>query len=1674
MRDVILRTLCALAIFLLLSSWRSLPGYQYAAHAAPQPGASTQSAASDKSPTQTAPLGVGLAQRGDTRLRVLGTEIATVRQSSTSAPAYRRLAVDLEYTNLRPATPYRVDLSKFTVLVDGGHYVYGPDRTDADASPSFATQHVFAPLEPVAGRLVFLIPERTGDLTLVHFTEAGPVALDLTPDLAPPAPESPLAAPAEARPLRAALYGAAPPGALPGEDGRYVVVDLALTLLADEPLTSAMYDTEGLVVLRDDSGRQYRPAPVWRSLERPLRKPELWAGQPTRGQVAFLIGDVEPPPKSLTLEIYGGQTPISFQLPDFALQASVLAGKKATVTLTSPPAVAAPPATVGPEKGTTKLSSPPPAPSTATPAKGTRAAPQDEKGPVTGFNIALAALGGKIESYTSQYDSGQWAATNLLDGFLFTPVLDRGGWTCRPCGWSSKGGEFPHEIILSFHRGREARVSAVVIDSATYTTAGEQKLDRVPKDVEIWVSTDTPTTGFTKVAGAELPRRAVEHRIAFTPVRAKYLKVVLLSNYGGGYTQAGEIKVIEARDGAPSIVADVPKNLALPQLGGALVRFTSQGGRDDVVHQLVDADTGTRGWRSEGGYLPQEFVFSFSGGGTALIDRIVLNPKTGHDPSTWPKVVAVSVSTESPLDGFEDVGRFTLGQRPVDQEFTVDRAARFLKLRILENFGAKFTSLGEVKIIEGTAGDYRSILTRAPEQAAAARGREARLDIDEARLLMEAEPNDTLAQANLLQLDRFTRGSINPLGEQDHFAIPLPDDRPLMLSLELIGRPNIRTSLALLDEGGNSLHRFDPSRAVAERKTFSWLVPKGDRALRVTEPPVSMVLIWDTSGSMKGRTEDLQGAVRAYLGHVRPTERLNLIRFSGKVEVLLPEFTSDPERLLAATEGKFLAKGGTALFDAIKKGIELLDGVAGNRAIVVMTDGADTQSRLKYPEFWALLEEKRIRLYTIGLGAGLRAYLPTIAATGERVLGHVATAMRGRFYFARTSEELAGIYRQIADELQSLSAYYLKPSLSRGPGKLSVVSTGELIAGIAAPRFELILDASGSMREKKRLIDERLKIDVAKDVMTRIIEELPAQSEVALRVYGHRVREYDQGDCEDSELLFRFQKVDKRRLTDAVRAIEVKAGTTPLAYSLVQAAKDLADTPGDKVIVLVTDGEEYCGGSPEEVAKTLVEHGMRLRVEVVGFALADEAVKREMERVAEVTGGRLHDARDAKGLRRAIREALAAPYDVLDAAGARVAGGAVNRGAIGLPEGIFTVAIRTADKPIEIANVRIVHNEVTKIALRKEGQQITQQVLGPAKPEEAVWAADIAAKPAQMRRTGTAAPAGGPERLAQLKEALAGLERELEAARANRPKRSSGAQVAADTRIRHAQRLLVQLGFDPGPVDGLWGGKTGRAVERFQAWYPPGGLAPSGKLDDPTYQALMEATARGLRFGTPARDPRFAPIERAMDDAMGEVLVDKVMDDFDRSLLRHLFASNPSRRASTRWVNPQTGKEFAATAEPAATSGGMRCRAIEVVVDPALRTRPVPLTACERGGKWDIERAGGTTAAKAHPWLFPSGKEPTTPHAVAPVPATAVPLSVDRHLKGLLFRRTPRGLLVLSIRETPDGLRVNDLITHINDRPASDPRAFVDAINLLRGSAAGDVKLMVERGGALVRFVVTN
>jgi Ca-activated chloride channel homolog len=207
--------------------------------------------------------------------------------------------------------------------------------------------------------------------------------------------------------------------------------------------------------------------------------------------------------------------------------------------------------------------------------------------------------------------------------------------------------------------------------------------------------------------------------------------------------------------------------------------------------------------------------------------------------------------------------------------------------------------------------------------------------------------------------------------------------------------------------------------------------------------------------------------------------------------------------------------------------------------------------------------------------------------------------------------------------LIALSA--LLGTASLGTTASARTGTGESTTHDAPPRLQLVLDASGSMREQAQ---GGTRLEVAKKALADVVRNLPAEAETGLRVYGATV---DSGPraCTDSQEVVEPATGNRAELLRAVR--DHKAlGETPIGYALQEAAKDLGDG-GRRTIVLVSDGEPTCEPDPCAVARQLTQQGVGLKVDVVGLDVS-AAVRERLTCIADAGNGTYYDADDAPTL----------------------------------------------------------------------------------------------------------------------------------------------------------------------------------------------------------------------------------------------------------------------------------------------------------------------------------------------------------------------------------------------------------------------------------------------------------
>jgi len=229
-----------------------------------------------------------------------------------------------------------------------------------------------------------------------------------------------------------------------------------------------------------------------------------------------------------------------------------------------------------------------------------------------------------------------------------------------------------------------------------------------------------------------------------------------------------------------------------------------------------------------------------------------------------------------------------------------------------------------------------------------------------------------------------------------------------------------------------------------------------------------------------------------------------------------------------------------------------------------------------------------------------------------------------------------------------------------------------------AKNVELILDCSNSMWGQ---IGKEAKIIIARNVLGQIINGLPEKMNVGLRLYGHRYEIKDQRACTDTELIAAIGPLKKMYLIETINKINPK-GKTPLVYSVLEAVKDF-EKIAKGTIILISDGIESCNGDINSIAPALKEAGFELKVHIVGFDIKEAEARKELEAIAESTGGKYLDAKDSGELLSALEQTLQIEFALLDEKGEIRATGFVGRGPVKVKPGNYTLRLMLEPKPLE-------------------------------------------------------------------------------------------------------------------------------------------------------------------------------------------------------------------------------------------------------------------------------------------------------------------------------------------------------------------------------------------------------
>jgi VWFA-related protein len=377
------------------------------------------------------------------------------------------------------------------------------------------------------------------------------------------------------------------------------------------------------------------------------------------------------------------------------------------------------------------------------------------------------------------------------------------------------------------------------------------------------------------------------------------------------------------------------------------------------------------------------------------------------------------------------------------------------------------------------------------------------------------------------------------------------------------------------------------------------------QVLDVAKPdmmPATYTLLIDTSGSMRRRIDFVRLAAGQLPSLLRPNDTVVVAPFSKTLGAITGP-TRDAATIAGAID-EIKPSGGTAILDCLSSVVEQLDTSEGRHAIVVITDGYDEHSAMKFDRALESVKAAGITVYVIGV-AGVAG----ISLEGEDLLRHIANESGGRAFFPFREEQLPDVHAQIAADVQIRYVLTYTPKNQKLDGKwraitvetadpthvikarkgytaplpppikpsieLTIrdtnrqfvdVSAEDLVVyedgveqkveafqeAVAPVSIILVLDESGSMKREAPMVMESAR---------KFVESLPDKDKLAVMLFS------DKTDMIHDLTTIRVWALD------AIKRYSVKGGTA-LYDAVVESLQRLTRVEGRRAVVVLTDGRD--------------------------------------------------------------------------------------------------------------------------------------------------------------------------------------------------------------------------------------------------------------------------------------------------------------------------------------------------------------------------------------------------------------------------------------------------------------------------------------------------------------------
>jgi Ca-activated chloride channel family protein len=192
------------------------------------------------------------------------------------------------------------------------------------------------------------------------------------------------------------------------------------------------------------------------------------------------------------------------------------------------------------------------------------------------------------------------------------------------------------------------------------------------------------------------------------------------------------------------------------------------------------------------------------------------------------------------------------------------------------------------------------------------------------------------------------------------------------------------------------------------------------------DAPVSLGIVFDLTGSMSGdKVRRAKEALDHFFQTSREGDEYFLITLQNGHATLALDRTRDSQAVLN-TLTFVQPRGSTAFYDACYLGVDkVAQGTHPKRALLVISDGQDNNSRFTFNELRRLVKESDVIIYAIGIEEERDGML---GSDGQSILDAIASVSGGKAFFPHNSTEMNDIFESIALELRHQYAIGYRPS----------------------------------------------------------------------------------------------------------------------------------------------------------------------------------------------------------------------------------------------------------------------------------------------------------------------------------------------------------------------------------------------------------------------------------------------------------------------------------------------------------------------------------------------------------------------------------------------------------------------------------------------------------------------